>query len=301
MEQTPEEFQGPQSDEPQRVNGWLSIGFVAAFGGVLLAIGLVALLSAHVPGVGQFAFVIAGGAMLLVAARSAIRTYGKGNALLIVVLAGGVGGCFGASLAPDHGGAVPIRAQCQNNLKQIGLVVAIYASEHPAHLAPPLSNTPGRLMFSNAPDEVIRIYPDILTDLSLFYCPESEAVPASPTPETAIDDHTYFYLGYEIRNQMDLERFAAAYREVIAEGGTFESELPVAGAASLPRITRESIAARPELSEIPLLIERPLAHIPGGSNVLFADGHVEFIKMNTKWPVTQAAMDVLLSLDALGP
>lgn len=301
MEQTPEEVQGPQRDEPQRVNGWLSIGFVAAFGGMLLAIGLVALLSAHVPGVGQVAFVIAGGAMLLVAARSAIRTYGIGAALLIVLLAGSVGGCFGASLVPVHGGAAPIiRAQCQNNLKQFGLVVAIYASEHPAHLAPPLPNTPGRLMFSNAPDEVIRIYPDILTDLSLFYCPGSEAVPASPTPETAIDDHTYFYLGYEIRNQMDLEHFAAAYREVIAEGGTFESKLRSQVLRACPD-NRKYIAARPELSEIPLLIERPLAHIPGGSNVVFADGHVEFIKMNAKWPVTQAAMDVLLSLDALGP
>ena len=130
MEQTPEEVQGPQSDKPQRVNGWLSIGFVAAFGGMLLAIGLVALLSAHVPGVGQFAFIFAGGAMLLVSARSAIRTYGIGNALLIVLLAGGLGGCFGASLVPVHGGAAPIiRAQCQNNLKQFGLVVAIYASE----------------------------------------------------------------------------------------------------------------------------------------------------------------------------
>lgn len=305
MEQTPEDGQDPQNAKTQSVFGGLSIGFVAAFGGTLVATGLVALLDEHVRGVGYFlAFIIAGGAILLVAARSAIRSYRIGNALLIVVLTGGVGGCFGAtSLAPNHGGAIAIRrAQCQNNLKQFGLVVAIYASEDPAHLAPPLSSTPGRLMFSNVLAAAVHIYPDILTDLKLFYCPELEAYTtvARPTPEMAFDDHAYFYLGYEIRNQEELERFAAAYRDVIDTVGTFDGELRGAGTLTLPRIRQDSLAVRPLPAEIPLLIERPMAHVPGGSNVVFVDGHVEFIKMNAKWPVTQEAMAVLLSLDAIG-
>ncbi len=52
---------------------------------------------------------------------------------------------------------------------------------------------------------------------------------------------------------------------------------------------------------IPVFIERfPKGHIPGGANVAFLDGHVEWIKWGTKWPMTPEAMEVLLALDGLG-
>ena len=33
---------------------------------------------------------------------------------------------------------------------------------------------------------------------------------------------------------------------------------------------------------------KEFAHVPGGANVLYLDGHVEFIKYPTKWPVNKA-------------
>ena len=51
---------------------------------------------------------------------------------------------------------------------------------------------------------------------------------------------------------------------------------------------------------IPVIIERPDWY-EGGSNVLFMDGHVEFIKYPGPFPMTEAFIEELRSLDALKP
>ena len=98
-----------------------------------------------------------------------------------------------------------------------------------------------------------------------------------------------------------------AYRARIAAGKPFDKDLRTTsdGGISLeiPRLRKDIPGitdTKEALSKIPVFIERPLAHFPGGSNVLYADGHVEFVKMNAKWPVTEESMAVLLELDALG-
>jgi prepilin-type processing-associated H-X9-DG protein len=49
------------------------------------------------------------------------------------------------------------------------------------------------------------------------------------------------------------------------------------------------------------MIERyPNGHEPPSGNVLYLDGHIEWIQWGEKWPMTPEAMDVLLALDALG-
>jgi prepilin-type processing-associated H-X9-DG protein len=50
-------------------------------------------------------------------------------------------------------------------------------------------------------------------------------------------------------------------------------------------------------ASVPLLIERPGNHVPFGGNVLFMDGHVEFIRFGTKWPMTDRAIGILQALD----
>ena len=52
------------------------------------------------------------------------------------------------------------------------------------------------------------------------------------------------------------------------------------------------------LSRYPLFIERPGLQ-RGGSNVLFWDGHVEFMEYPGPWPMTEKFIKALESLDEL--
>lgn len=41
-------------------------------------------------------------------------------------------------------------------------------------------------------------------------------------------------------------------------------------------------------------------HIPGGANVLYMDGHVEFKRYPDSWPVTRGAPELFSEMEALG-
>jgi prepilin-type processing-associated H-X9-DG protein len=53
-------------------------------------------------------------------------------------------------------------------------------------------------------------------------------------------------------------------------------------------------------SEIPVFFDAP-RHNPEGGNVLYMDGHVEFIRFdpNGKFPMNAQSMDILKSLSAM--
>lgn len=254
---------------------------------------------------------IALGVVLVVsAARQVKRSHGRAGAVIVLLSSAAFGLWVGSSSLSHHPSpAVAHRAACGNNVKQIALVLRMYAWESDDRLLPPLSNEPGRLMFANDRQSRPPLYPEFMTDLSILYCPAASEViaPGELSPARAFDDHAYFYLGYQIANQEELEAFAEDYRKSVGTGGAFEGDI-MGQVTTLQRLRLPEkgpgFAFRPEdaeaLSLTPIHIERPLAHLPGGSNVLYLDGHVEFIKMNTKWPVTQEAMDVLLELDGLG-
>jgi prepilin-type processing-associated H-X9-DG protein len=42
-------------------------------------------------------------------------------------------------------------------------------------------------------------------------------------------------------------------------------------------------------------------HVPGGSNVLFLDGHVEFRRFPSDWPTSRAALNYLDAIFAMHP
>jgi len=60
------------------------------------------------------------------------------------------------------------RASCQNNLKQFGLILKMYANEAEGGKYPPLSPKPGNWMMDMA-----AIYPDYLADITTLICPDS--------------------------------------------------------------------------------------------------------------------------------
>ena len=57
------------------------------------------------------------------------------------------------------------RSACVNNLKQLGLVLTLYATENRERL-PPLDDAASRFMF-----ESVVLYPEYLTDAAILACP----------------------------------------------------------------------------------------------------------------------------------
>lgn len=60
------------------------------------------------------------------------------------------------------------RASCQNNLKQLGIVLKMYANESKSETFPPLSPKPGNWMM-----DMNAVYPEYLSDLTVLKCPGS--------------------------------------------------------------------------------------------------------------------------------
>lgn len=190
---------------------------------------------------------------------------------------------------------------------------------------PPLSPTPGRLMFAEGLEQPVlhkRAYVDFLceSDPDADFAKAHEGI-------GPIDDTSYIYLGYVIENQAQLEVFAEAYRRITAEGGNFEGDIPVLpgqGTCGGDKIVRLRDAERlikdyPQLAgrlhEIPLVIEWPDHHRGPKAKIITlaptiykdADGKearqtgtMEVRRFPGEWPMTEEAIAVLRSLDALG-
>ena len=120
------------------------------------------------------------------------------------------------------------RATCQNNLKQFGLVVKMYANEAEGEQWPTLrvrgsswfegfsGTTPADFAAEscNAPNyssflpDVQAIYPEYLADSNIFQCPSSETFtpddmhfannPAFPVDPCATTNDSYVYLGWGV-------------------------------------------------------------------------------------------------------
>jgi prepilin-type processing-associated H-X9-DG protein len=207
---------------------------------------------------------------------------------------------------------------CGENMKGLYWSVRYFTIFHlysalAAHdeLVAPLSSSPGELTF-----ELGHMEPYFADMLARFNCPGSAAA-FGPAVQ---GDQSYVYLGYIILNQMDLEAFAQAYAEVIAEGGNFYDNLPgnvsygIDARDTLIRMRRDmfraGITADPDdpdsdpirQHDVPLLIEWPDNHgTVRGGNVVYADGHVEWIDYPGKFPMTEAAMGLLTNLAGRPP
>lgn len=112
----------------------------------------------------------------------------------------------------------------------------------------------------------------------------------------------FYYLGYRVRDDANVDAFAQAYRKAMAssEHTEFLSLEP----AGLERLGNYSIpSSTPGLplpprawSGIPLLIEAIDPETATTGYVLFCDGHTERITYPGRWPMTEATMNQLRSL-----
>ncbi len=210
------------------------------------------------------------------------------------------------------------RTSCANNLKQFGLVFKMFANEGLGQFFPMLNPKAGHLIFANDNPEMKPVYPEYLSDTHILICPDDSlrapllqkpGIDLKPGLDLA-DSCSYFYLGYVVRSIEDLEAFADAYRNRIARGLPFDADLDTPN-GKLYRL-REGVerflitdlnnpaASAMMQSEIPVLIEAP-RHNPEGGNVLFMDGHVEYMRFapGGKFPMNNQSMDILKSLSAM--
>lgn len=212
------------------------------------------------------------------------------------------------------------RNWCPNNLKQLALTMKMYADEDPRDFFPPLSPEIGRLSMDRA-----AIYPEYMPDPNPNLCPGDEdrayleelRDATDWTPELVdqfFDDNSYFYLGYLVTNDEEMEQFARVYADMLVAGMRMEGdfEFPESkGVGDLWRLRtgiERVLFTEAEASsgsdhraraQVPLLIERIGNHGVDGGNVVYLDGHVEFIRYPGEWPMTEKTVRILNELDAL--
>ncbi|GMU92908.1 MAG: hypothetical protein AMXMBFR4_19660 [Candidatus Hydrogenedentota bacterium] len=248
------------------------------------------------------------------------------------------------------------RASCQNNLKQIGLVLKMYAGESKGEMLPSMKvfNCGDEIQPWNMMFEGHSVYPEYLADLNVLVCP------SSPSGSTALElydegrtqsshwedfpgfsnngviepceltDHPYVYMAWAISPAVfdaeyalsgDLDAFeveAFELGEAIEDGDVelvhkdWQLTTPIGGKTSFPRFregierffitdindpTRSSEAQ----STLPVFWDElsqdettHFIHVPGGCNVLYLDGHVQFIRYGglkgAPYPVNEAGL-----------
>ncbi|HPO15358.1 MAG TPA: hypothetical protein PLI09_18085 [Candidatus Hydrogenedentes bacterium] len=203
------------------------------------------------------------------------------------------------------------------DLREIYDTYIQFTQNHPKKCLPRLSKQAGRLMqalcdlgCNRGPSPYIA---DHDPDYKRFY-DDLEVLKLGEGAD--VDDWSYFYLGYEVKNDKDMEAFAEAYKRIIQSGQTFEQDLTIEGGSPSEGKTvlhRLNIlpppippgAKRPPLpglrADIPVLIERIDHNKNKGGHVLFLDGHVEFIDYPGRWPMTEKTISILNELDEMGP
>ncbi|MBL7646872.1 MAG: hypothetical protein JNK74_11855 [Candidatus Hydrogenedentes bacterium] len=198
---------------------------------------------------------------------------------------------------------------CRYRLQMANWAIREYQDNSSGEKYPTLSNVPGTLMFGDAAAiaEFDSTFLQYTSPVQTFMCP----APLREAPASLYDDTYYGYTGFILRNDQDVEAFAGAYAAQISAGGNFDVNYLMAASSYGDRIyrMREGVerflitdinnagASQAITSTIPVIWDWPNNHGEGwGGNVLYMDGHVEWVEYPGKFPMTEASMTILATL-----
>jgi prepilin-type N-terminal cleavage/methylation domain-containing protein/prepilin-type processing-associated H-X9-DG protein len=237
------------------------------------------------------------------------------------------------------------RAACVNNLKQLGLILGLYATENKQKF-PPFSTRAHSFIF-----DTFAMYPEYLSDAAILACPSdpetdpdanfrllssqslsdgswgatSQTFSAETVHPWCIDPLSYVYVGYMLMTDSETLAGLSMYTWV-------ETQLPVSdpvtdgwrnrngnaasfnmtGSGAVGKNTIYRLGANVDrflisdinviitglevgASTVPIMWDQistditEFSHVPAGQNVLYLDGHVEFMryeKGSTKFPTS---------------
>jgi len=227
------------------------------------------------------------------------------------------------------------RASCANNLKQLGVIFKMYASESRGEEFPAMKvfNCAGEIQPWNTIFNAQSVYPEYLTDWEVLICPSAsagasaleaydEGQTASPWWESIagysgngtiepceLTTYPYTYYGWAIPSGLfrvpgDYDAFELSVEDqaqaiALGDVGLVDEDwtlvAPLSATSTLYRL-REGIerffvtdinnpaGSAQAQSEIVVMHDAVsdeashFNHVPGGANVLYMDGHVEFQK-----------------------
>ena len=214
------------------------------------------------------------------------------------------------------------RSACVNNLKQLGLVLNMYANEN-GDKFPPIDNVTNNFIF-----ESDVLYPEYLSDAAIVACPsdpetdynknfrlvrdhQTDGTPAGQVHPDCITNMSYSYLGWMLMDDAETEAFFEEYDRMSLEDRDNDLSVPEGSGNAegdvLHRLSSgvdqflltdtNNIFTGDEIgsSVVPIIWDQistniaDFSHVPAGQNVLYLDGHVDFHRYDlnsTQFPVS---------------